>query len=280
MNKSPRALVIEDDSDLIDMLSSYLGERGFIVEGLRSGEEAVSYALSFLPHVILLDVTLPDIDGFEVCSRLRRQPRTAHIPVLFLTNRARRSDRLAGLSLGADDYITKPFDLHELYLRIRNAVDHVTRENTTDPLTGLPTGSMARDRLAKVVSDPRLAILRFNLQHAWAFRDVYGPLAFADIRVYLARLIIGAVNAKGRPEEDFIGVIDPDVFVVIGGLDHIHAVGQDVVDTFNPTAGKHYAEFDRYHGYLELDGMHVPIMQLTYEVFSTEAEKARSLSFV
>ncbi|MBN1285294.1 MAG: response regulator [Anaerolineae bacterium] len=276
MNRLPRALIVGNDEDLIDLLRSYLGERGFVVEGLRSGEEAIQYALSFLPHVILLDVTLPDIDGFEVCSRLRRQPRTAHIPVIFLTNRARRSDKLAGLSLGADDYITKPFDLHELYLRIRNTVDHVTRENTTDPLTGLPTGTMVRDRITAAIPDAERAVMRLALQHAWAFRDVYGPLAFADIRVYLTRLMMNAVDFAGSPD-DFIGVIDPDVFVVIASPAHIHTVGQDVVDTFNPTAGKHYAEFDRYHGYLEVDGMHVPIMQLVYEVFSTEAEKARFL---
>ncbi len=279
MSYNARALIVGNDHELVDMLNIYLGTRGFTVEDVSSGEDAIRRTLEFLPHVVLLDVTLPDIDGFEVCSRLRRQPRTAHIPVIFLTNRARRSDRMAGLSLGADDYITKPFDMHELYLRMRNAVDHVTRENTTDPLTGLPTGSMVRGQLTRVATDARRAIMRLTVVHAEAFRDVYGPLAFADIRAYLARLVMRAMNIKGAPQ-GFVGVVDQDTLAIVGTSGHLRAIGEHVADAFNLHSDKHYAEADLSGGYMDMDGRHVPIMQVQYQIFDTHTDKTRFIATV
>ena len=95
-----------------------------------------------LPNVIVLDIQLPDIDGYQVCRQLRGNLRTSHIPILFLTQRDERSDKIAGLQLGADDYITKPFDIEELKLRIQNAIGRAQWENLTSPTTGLPSGKI------------------------------------------------------------------------------------------------------------------------------------------
>jgi DNA-binding response OmpR family regulator len=273
---TPRILIIDNDDDLVNMLKVYMEPRGLKVESARLGEDGLRYALELLPHLVLLDVTLPDIDGFEVCSRLRKQPRTAHIPVLFLTNRTRRSDRLAGLSLGADDYIIKPFDLNELYLRVRNAVDHIIRQNTTDPLTGLPTGSLLHTKAQAAAHDPRLALMPLTLQHADAFRDVYGPLAFGDVRLYLSRVLIGALNAVGTPQ-DFLGVVDTDTFMVAGQAGHLEAIGQRAAEVFNATADKHYSEADRVSGFLEVEGERVPFMRLAFTILVDEAAKVASL---
>jgi DNA-binding response OmpR family regulator len=269
-------LIVEDDMDDIDVLSLYLGDRGFRVEGVATGEEAIAHCLESLPALVLMDITLPDIDGFEVCRYLRRHPRTAHIPTIFLTERSKRSERLAGLELGADDYITKPFDLEELHLRIRNAVARTERENPSDPLTGLPGEKISRAQMERAGHEPRYAIMLISLQQAEAFREVYGSLAFGDIRLYLARLIVNAVDANGLPRV-FVGCLDEDSFVVICSSGAARAIGEHVARSFNPNASKHYTEADRQRGYMALDGAREPFMRVAYRLFGGEA-KAKLVS--
>ena len=114
-------LVVDDEPTVRELLSATLRFAGFTVRSAATGAEALLSAAAEPPDLVLLDVMLPDMDGFEVVRRLREQPRPAggHVPVLFLTARDQTSDKVTGLTLGADDYVTKPFDLHELIARIR-----------------------------------------------------------------------------------------------------------------------------------------------------------------
>ncbi|WP_033296389.1 response regulator transcription factor [Amycolatopsis jejuensis] len=119
---SARLLVVDDEATVRELLSAALRFAGFQVSSAATAGEAVAAAAEEPPDLVLLDVMLPDADGFEVARRLReRHPsgRSGPVPVLFLTARDRQADKVAGLSLGADDYVTKPFDLEELIARIR-----------------------------------------------------------------------------------------------------------------------------------------------------------------
>ena len=102
-----RLLIVEDDHDISNMLKIYFTGLGYDVDAAIRGGEALEKTKHVLPHLIVLDIMLPDIDGYEVCRTLRTNTRTSHIPVIFLTQKDERSDRLQGLELGADDYITK-----------------------------------------------------------------------------------------------------------------------------------------------------------------------------
>ena len=115
-------LVVDDDLDVAEMVAAYLSVHGYIVRTVDMGEAAVQDALANPPDLVIQDINLPDIDGFEVAYRLRNNRKTKDIPIIFLTEKRARSDRLQGLELGADDYITKPFDIQELKLRVRNAI--------------------------------------------------------------------------------------------------------------------------------------------------------------
>ena len=128
-----RLLVTEDDTDISFMLKVYFTGLGYDVDTALRGSEALEKTRHALPHLVILDIMLPDIDGYEVCRRLRTNMRTSHIPVIFLTQKDERSDRLQGLELGADDYITKPFDIEELKLRVQGAIRRSERESLTDP---------------------------------------------------------------------------------------------------------------------------------------------------
>ena len=115
--EQPRILVVDDEEYLTDLLSTSLRFQGFEVVCAWSGFDALSAVESFTPDLILLDVTMPDIDGIEVCRRLRDSGNS--VPVIFLTARDTKADLLSGFAIGGDDYITKPFSLEEVVVRIR-----------------------------------------------------------------------------------------------------------------------------------------------------------------
>src|SRR3970040_1843159 len=150
MNKG-RILVVEDDFDISNMLRIYFTGQGFEVSVAPRGGEALELTRKSLPHLIVLDIMLPDMDGYAVCRELRTTTRTSHIPIIFLTQKDERSDRIAGLELGADDYVTKPFDIEELKLRVSNAIMASKRQNQLDPKSGLPTGRLIEDHLRNLM---------------------------------------------------------------------------------------------------------------------------------
>src|SRR5258708_18801801 len=126
-------VVVEDDPDTSSLLGLYFSGYEYDVTQASRGEEGLAAARRKLPDVILLDIGLPDIDGYAVCAALRASPRTSHIPVVFLSEKASTSDRLAGLGAGAQDYITKPFDLEELRLRVQNLISRSLSHNRAGP---------------------------------------------------------------------------------------------------------------------------------------------------
>lgn len=121
-NRRVKLLIVEDDADTSEMLDTFFRGEGYETHTVAWGEEAVESCRQDPPDAVILDVRLPDIDGFEVCRRLRDSFATAHIPIVFLTERNRQLDKVTGLEIGAIDYITKPFDVRELKFRVRNAL--------------------------------------------------------------------------------------------------------------------------------------------------------------
>ena len=123
MNSHPKILVVDDEPDAIELITFNLQSAGFQVVTAEDGAAALRKARSAAPDLIVLDLMLPEIDGLEVCKLLRRDPATAAIPILMLTAKASEVDRILGLELGADDYVTKPFSPRELVLRIRKLLE-------------------------------------------------------------------------------------------------------------------------------------------------------------
>jgi two-component system OmpR family response regulator len=115
---SHRILVVDDEPNIVDVVSMALRFQGFEIESAGTGAEALSKVTSFRPHLIVLDVMLPDMEGFDVAQRLGAQ--RARVPIIFLTARDATDDKIRGLTLGGDDYVTKPFSLEELVARIRS----------------------------------------------------------------------------------------------------------------------------------------------------------------
>lgn len=125
-----RILVVEDDRDIADLVGLYLTKAGFAAEIVGSGAEALTALAGQPPDLVILDVMLPHVTGTEVCRLIRANPKTATTPVIMLTARADEADRIAGLELGADDYIAKPFSPAELVARVKALLRRATREST------------------------------------------------------------------------------------------------------------------------------------------------------
>ncbi len=141
-----RLLIVEDNMDIATILHTFFTEEGYQAEFVATGQAALDVCQQKLYDLIILDVELPDINGYEICQHLRQNVRTVYTPIVFLTQRAGRRDRIRGLELGADDYVTKPFDIDELYLRVRNLIQQTTHL-PLDLETMLPSPRIVEEEL-------------------------------------------------------------------------------------------------------------------------------------
>lgn len=202
-----RLLIVEDDNDVLTALALFFEDRGYNVATAKRGHEALTAARTRVPHMVLLDIKLPDIDGLEVFRALRDSPRTRHVPVIFLTQRDERSNKLEGLELGADDYITKPFDVEEVMWRVEKSVRSARRSANAHSITNLPAGALIEEHLAAIrKAGRRGALLYFDLSSVSQEPVDDLLLAFADI-------LGETVETYGTPG-DFIGQPADHKFVV------------------------------------------------------------------
>lgn len=209
-----RLLIIEDDYDVAEMLVMYFSSHQYEVHHADSGSMGIEMARTRYPQLILLDVMMPDIDGYETCRQLRQASFTKYIPIIFLTQRDERANKVKGLELGADDYVTKPFDVDELRLRVQGAIRRATRENLHESRTGLPTGELVHEELERrPYLDEPFTDLRLGLEGFKAYCDVYGFLAGNEVFGFAAKTIQQVISEQGTAD-DFVGVLD-DYFVIL-----------------------------------------------------------------
>ena len=215
LEKKHSLLIIEDDLDVAEMLNAYFRVQGYEVLTADWGEDGVQTALTSMPDLIILDIRLPDIDGFEVAEKLRSHRRTQNIPIIFLTERRQRIDRLKGLSLGADDYITKPFDIQELRLRVRNALRRASQGGLNNPITGLPEGPVVEERLSQLIDAPDgWSLVAARIENLEAFREAFGFVAADDVLRAISLLIERAVHDLGS-SNTFTGHLSSTEILVI-----------------------------------------------------------------
>lgn len=257
-----RILVIEDDYDVAEMLVMYFSSHQYEVFHADAGYVGIEMARANFPQLILLDVMMPDIDGYETCRLLRQASLTKYIPIIFLTQRDERANKVKGLELGADDYITKPFDVDELRLRVQGAIRRATRENLHETRTGLPTGSLVREELE------RRPLLNQDYSTFWLgidgykiYSDAYGFIAGNEIFAFAAKTIQKAVSEHGTPN-DFVGVSD-DHFVVLTSTTDAAGLEQSIRSHFDEHVKSFYTFADIERGGMLLEsGAVAPLVKL------------------
>jgi DNA-binding response OmpR family regulator len=260
-----RLLLIEDDPDVAEMLLMYFEALSYEVLHADNGKEGIEFARTKFPNLILLDVMLPDMDGYEICLRMRKMSLIKYIPILFLTQKDERASKVKGLELGADDYITKPFDIDELRLRVEGAIRRASRENLHESRSGLPTGPLIQEERNRRKGS-RFKELVFKLHGFSTYTDVYSFMAANDVIYHAAKTIREVLSERGQ-NDDFVG-LDKDDFVVLTSVDDPKFLESAISQRFNTLVSTFYSFADSSRGGILLHAgqaneKFVPMMSLT-----------------
>jgi diguanylate cyclase (GGDEF)-like protein len=265
---SERILVADDDPDIRKFIEVTLNLEGFDLISAADGEEAFVQAVEDPPDLVLLDVMMPKLDGFEVCRRLRADPRTSNISVILLTAKSLTADRVVGLTAGADDYIIKPFDPIELVARVKSTLRRARTMRDVNPLTGLP-GNIAilRELQARIEKGAVFALMHVDLDNFKAFNDYYGFMR-GDEAIKLTARLLQEATLRFDIEESFIGHIGGDDFAVLCSAVAAEAIAKEMLSRFDATIAELYDPEDRAKGYITIadrrDEVHqFPIMTVS-----------------
>jgi PleD family two-component response regulator len=276
MADRPTILVVEDEADTAHMLKAYFEAQGYQVHWASWGADALKLAIEVDPDLIVLDIRLPDIDGYEVCRQLRAHRRTESVPIIFLTERRERIDRLSGLELGAVDYITKPFDIQELRLRVRNALKRSRFETLVDPITGLAGVPLIEEKLASLVGKDGWGLLSVSVEGLDKFGDKYGFVARDDALRALA-LVLSNTTSEGATEPDtaFIGQMGETNFMIIVDASRIQDLRSRLTTRLKQAINYFYPAKDR-----QAQPSQRPQLQLSLGVITSTSGKFDSSTAV
>lgn len=258
MNK---VLVVEDEVNTAELLRRYFELVGYDVVSVQTGKEALKVAEEKAPQVIILDIVLPDMDGYQVCKELRTNPKTDSIPIVFLTQKDERSDRLEGLRLGADDYIAKPFDVEELRLRVHNIIANAGGLTLVDARTSLPNRELIKDRLPKLLEDSKIAFLEAVIEGFDTFKEKHGAVASNQVLRGTAKLISDVLYETGNIKS-FIGHPEDNRFILSASKDNEEKVIAELAARFRRRVKTYYDYSDQKRGHM-LDGERkIPFMEM------------------
>jgi PleD family two-component response regulator len=271
-----KLLIVDDEPDILSMLQLYFNRKRYDVVITSRGEEAVNKAIQDPPDLVILDIILPDIDGYEVCNRLRQHLRTKFIPIIFLSQKTNRKDKLKGLELGVDDYITKPFDIEELQLRVQNALNRAERESYTDAQSRLPSVRIIEDHLRQIIKTNGWSFMDIHINRFHPFKEEYGFLAASDVLRFIAMLMTDISNQLGS-NEDFIGHAGGENFVMIIKEGTAQPIANELKKRFDTEVRTYYNFTDRDQGFMQLliNGEEEKIELMTMSIGSVSPSQYR-----
>lgn len=245
-------LAIEDDPDIATMLNLYFSTLGYQVKLSARGREGVQMVWRTAPDVVLLDIMLPDIDGYQVFREIRSAAQGKDIPIVFLTQKSTREDRVSGLELGAVDYITKPFDMDELRLRVERVLRRKNERQRYDHRSGLPGRKLLEDHIRSLKQRAGWVLLDIHIDSLQPFIDVYGFVATDQVLRHTAQFI-RQMLAKHGTAEDFAAHPDDSEFVVVTMDERKASVLVTALqEGFADFIQTHYSFVDREQGYIAI----------------------------
>jgi len=244
-------LVADDDEDIVRFVEVNLRLEGFAVATASNGEEALAAAYDLAPDLVLLDVMMPALDGYEVCQRLRSDSRTKHISVIMHTAKSLSADKVVGLTAGADDYMIKPFDPIELVARVKSALRRSREMRDVNPLTQLPGNVQVQEEVSRrVAKGEPFALVYIDLDNFKAFNDHYGFLRGDEAIKLLAECIGDALDNVAN--DYFLGHVGGDDFVLIVTPDAAEPLANAVITNWDQRVLDLYDEEDAARGYIEV----------------------------
>jgi len=278
---SKRILVVDDNRLIVNLLRVNLLSSGYEVITASDGFSALRMAINERPDLILLDVMMPEMDGFEVARQIRNNTLIAHVPIIMLTARGSVDSVVEGLDAGADDYISKPFEMTEVLARVKAHLRRSRSERSLSPMTGLPGNITIEEELKQLVAkDEPYSVVYADIDNFKSFNDCYGFLHGDEAIKLLAGCVLGAVRSYGN-HNDFVGHIGGDDFVICTTPDHVDGICQEIIRHFGEQILGLYRPEHREQGYVvgvSRDGkaVHHALVTLSLAVVSNEHREITS----
>jgi PleD family two-component response regulator len=263
-----KILVVDDEDHIRRILKFQLEKHGYRVVLAENGEIALELVRREAPDLILLDLMMPRIDGFETCRRIRQNFQTAQIPIIMLTAKSELPDKIKGLQDGANDYLIKPYANEELLLRVGNVLDWSLKQKEANPLTGLPGNrAIEKDLQGRIEKREPFAFLYLDIDNFKPYNDHYGYQKGDEAILFLSDIVTEAVNSLGGAN-DFVGHIGGDDFVVITSPARAEFIARHIIDEFDKGSLVLLHEDDVRRGFMEVrsrlgEVKRMPLMSLT-----------------
>lgn len=276
MSKRKKVLVVDDEETIAQVIHDFLEEQGYVVHIAYNGTDGIQMAATEQPDVVILDVELPDMSGFEVCKKMREISNLRNTPIVMLTVRSAEADELAGLQAGADDYMTKPFKPARLLARIQTAIERNLRELDANPLTHLPGNVSILEELERRISRKApFAVLYMDLNNFKAFNDRYSFLRGDEVIKLTSDILLKCVGSNGKAGR-FLGHVGGDDFVAIIDPADVDEVSKAIISNFDGNITQLYDEEDRKRGYIQTvdrlgNQVKLPLMGIAIAVVSNAA---------
>lgn len=268
-------LVIDDDRNLRKIIQTNLELAGYEVTTAANGAEALEILDTMQPDLVLVDVMMPAMDGYELTRRIRAHPSNTRVPIIMLTAKGEVEDKLAGFDAGVDDYMTKPFGPQELLARVKAKIRRVEVDSSLSPLTRLPGNLAIEAELRRRLStNEKFAVLYLDLDHFKAFNDVYGFTHGDEAIQLVASTSVDVARRRGTPQ-DFVGHIGGDDFLIVTLPDRAEEIAREIIDSFDRDIRKLYNANDLKQGYIETRDRRgqlnrFPIMSLSIAIVSND----------
>lgn len=262
-------LIIDDEHGFLDMLSEHLAMEGYRVRAVETGEEGMELMYTAPPDLVLLDVMLPGVDGYEVCTRMQADPVLSRIPVIMLTARTEVGDAVSAYETGVDDFVTKPFDIDELLIRIRAQLHHLHHEQVSD-LTGLPGSEAVEEELdRRLRSEERWTVVYADISNLRVYNEAYSFTEGDNLIRLASQALQNAITQCGDTGA-FLGHISGANFVVIVSEQLDTCIRERASSHFSEQVQQYYSQLDRSRGYivaLDRDGQvkRWPLAQLSFD---------------
>ncbi|MCX5785814.1 MAG: response regulator [Elusimicrobia bacterium] len=243
-------LVVDDDPNVGLLISAVLKKYDYTVVALYSGAEVLDFLQNKKPDLILLDLRMPGLDGYALCKRVRENPDTRNIPIIILSGVSEVDAKVSTIELGADDFITKPFDVRELRARINRIINRKTADTALNPLTHLPGSPAIEEEVHKRLdAGETFAFLYIDADNFKSYNDVYGYAKGDEVIKHISALL-AAKARQYSPKNHFIGHIGGDDFVLILGAPEAERTAKAVAEEFDRTIPSFYTEADRKRGFI------------------------------
>lgn len=243
-------LVVDDETLLREMLKDIFTIAGYNVITAENGKEGLEKIEKYLPDFVILDGSMPVMDGFETLEQIRKNPKFINLPVMMFTALSGEQEQIKGLSLGADDYITKPFKTPILLTKVKNILDRKKKSIDVNPLTSLPGNLSIQENVERRIANKELfSLLYIDLGNFKSFNDKYGFYTGDKVIKFTAELLQNVVRKYGMLS-DFIGHIGGDDFVVVTENSNSIVLAENIIAEFDKGIKQFYNKEDLKNGFI------------------------------